>query len=993
MGSALRVFVSYTSELGERPPDMTWVEAAGEAISFKRHAQVQMIHFGSQGRPPADVCRAELAQCQVWVGILGSRYGSLVPGTERSYTEMEFDEAGERGLHRIAVLLEKGAPVGQRDDAAVNRDRQDAFRQRVRSSELTVAAVSTPAELFVKVFTGMERLEHLRPKPEVLHPPPPVIPLILRDRQPERQELRAAVQGRQDRVFALVGDHGIGKTAMVAQLIGELESDRSEQGFGFLDYLSASGHLSVSGAQVLKRLVGAIRSPLKKQHIVEVLTDKTASWYEQVEDVLDALDEDVLVVLDHAEELLDERGVFHDWMLNQLVTDLSRRDDHHVSLLLVSALQPSHRLLGHRRSAVFDLPGLLGDDDDARLLLQDLAGTAMEALGQDVSRVVQVAGRHPRTLELLVAAFNVDSSLRVEALHELDGLDQRHRVSRLVEHLDASLPDEMRAVVQAVAILGLPMKANDVAAVLNADNEPGVLSRSAVTGLLAELARIRILRAIDGKYSLPPEEGRIITDLWCSDEEGQYNYREFARRAADHLAQSKWKRKPSSIEELAPHFREIALRLELGQFATSIELMDDLDHHYLRGWGHRHVLMPWRRQLLGWKQGRHYWRVNLSAMVVGAVELDELDEAVRLLDQLRATMPGDSASLGSDEAAQDKKDELAVLTQLGYTAFLDGRLYDAERWYREELRLAVQPYEKCRANLGLGLCLLDRGRTDDSAEHLRAAWTLVEVTSEAHNSHAARAGVLLARAELARVVGDSSMLQLTEEALRAAALAEDERMRIRCLDLRAALKLDKSLEHADADALIADAVTIAGEAAELAARTGVTDVTRTAHATLAVALLRQGDKSLDAARSAATAAARFYRSKRGLVGYVVLGVVQFRDRRRPSAETRARDAFYQAIAMGEQFPDDRGRPYWVWDALGLAHAGLYLCRVDGAHAMSVSAYRRARGLTRTAGAVRRAELFLDTLAADMSVDALRDILGAARGDDTGVSEASPLPSR
>lgn len=980
MGSALRVFISYTTELREHPEGMTWVAAAEQAICSLKHAAVHMSHFGSQSRQPAETCRAEIAKCQVWVGVLGFRYGSLVPGTETSYTEMEFDEASEKGLHRVVVLLEKGASVGHREDAEKHRDRQDAFRQRVRSSQLTVATVATSAEVFVNVFKEMHRLEHLRPEPTVLHKPPAVIPVTLRDRQPERQGLRAAVQERRDRVMALVGDHGAGKTAMVAQLITELAEDRSDQGFGVLDYLSAYGHLSVSGAQVLGRLVGAIRSPLeKKQHLVQVLADRRASWYEQVEDVLDAFDEDVLLVLDHAEELLDEQGLFHDWMLNQLVTELSRRDDHHLSLLLVTAVPPSARLIGHRRSAVFDLPHVLRNDEDAALLLHDLAGSASGVLAQDASRVVEVAGRHPRSLELLVAAYKLSPGLPIEALESLEGLDPRARVSRLVEHLDTAVPGEMRAVLRMVAILGLPVTANDVAAVLGADDdEPGVLSASAVTALLAELTRLRIVRGVNQSYSLAPEEGRVITSLWCGDEAGRHSHREFLRRAADHLAHTKLRREPRSIEELGPHFREVALRLELGQFAACVDLMDGLDQEYLRRWGQRHVLMPWRRALLGWEKKHHYWQANLSAMVVGAVELDELDEAGKLLDQLLATMPGEQASPASD-AAEVRQDELAVRTQLGYTAYQDGRLLDAQRWYGEELRLADRPYEMCRANLGLALCLLDLGRTDDAAEHLGSAWALVKDTE---SLDAARAGVLLARAALARVVGDRAMWRLTERALQSAAVARDDRMRVRCLDLLAALKLDRSLDHPDSAALVAEAVSIAGEAAELAAHSGMTDITRTAHANLAVAHLREGEANLDAARSAATSAARFCRSKRGLIGWVVLGMVQFRDRRRPGAENRARDAFYQGVASAERFSESQGRPYWVWDALGLAHAGLHLCRVDGAHERSVHAYGRARALAAAPGAVRRAEVFLDTLAWNISPDAVREIAVSARGGST-----------
>src|SRR4051812_20948500 len=50
-----------------------------------------------------EACRRELAQCDVYVGIVAWRYGSRppAPDSDKSYTEHEYDFAGERGIPRL----------------------------------------------------------------------------------------------------------------------------------------------------------------------------------------------------------------------------------------------------------------------------------------------------------------------------------------------------------------------------------------------------------------------------------------------------------------------------------------------------------------------------------------------------------------------------------------------------------------------------------------------------------------------------------------------------------------------------------------------------------------------------------------------------------------------------------------------------------------------------------------------------------------------------
>ena len=79
--------------------------------------------------------------CDVYVGVLGTRYGSPVTDKpEMSYTELEFDTATAAGLPRLVFVLDTaaadvGIPLAQLMDHAFGA-RQEAFRSRVQASGL-----------------------------------------------------------------------------------------------------------------------------------------------------------------------------------------------------------------------------------------------------------------------------------------------------------------------------------------------------------------------------------------------------------------------------------------------------------------------------------------------------------------------------------------------------------------------------------------------------------------------------------------------------------------------------------------------------------------------------------------------------------------------------------------------------------------------------------------------------------------------------------------
>jgi hypothetical protein len=150
------VFISHTSELRQVPPARSYVAAVESAVARAGDAVVDMAYFAARADTPEAVCREVVAEADVCLLVAGFRYGSPVrdrPGL--SYTELEFEAAGESGLPRLVFLLSEDADGSLRDPDPVHGARQEEFRRRLRDSGVTVAVVSSPDALETAVLQAL----------------------------------------------------------------------------------------------------------------------------------------------------------------------------------------------------------------------------------------------------------------------------------------------------------------------------------------------------------------------------------------------------------------------------------------------------------------------------------------------------------------------------------------------------------------------------------------------------------------------------------------------------------------------------------------------------------------------------------------------------------------------------------------------------------------------------------------------------------------------
>lgn len=129
----LRIFISSThgDMLCER-------RAVSDEIKRLGHTPVEMDTFGSRNEVPIEVCLQHVRECDVFVLLLGHRYGSLIPIEDVSFTEAEYKAAKSHGkpilVYQRSNLAMIRAEWAESDPASLAK--LIAFKKALRSKRV-----------------------------------------------------------------------------------------------------------------------------------------------------------------------------------------------------------------------------------------------------------------------------------------------------------------------------------------------------------------------------------------------------------------------------------------------------------------------------------------------------------------------------------------------------------------------------------------------------------------------------------------------------------------------------------------------------------------------------------------------------------------------------------------------------------------------------------------------------------------------------------------
>ncbi len=128
-----KIFVSSTYE------DMIpFRKAVSDAISSLEQSPIGMEHFVSSSEKSLDVCLSDVRRCNLYVLLVGMRYGSVDEETGKSFTELEYEEALRNNIPVLPFVIDENeCPILPKYvDDGDKAEKLKVFKKRLNNSHL-----------------------------------------------------------------------------------------------------------------------------------------------------------------------------------------------------------------------------------------------------------------------------------------------------------------------------------------------------------------------------------------------------------------------------------------------------------------------------------------------------------------------------------------------------------------------------------------------------------------------------------------------------------------------------------------------------------------------------------------------------------------------------------------------------------------------------------------------------------------------------------------
>ncbi|WP_238005906.1 hypothetical protein KZZ52_41865 [Dactylosporangium sp. AC04546] len=759
----------------------------------------------------------------------------------------------------------------------------------------------------------------------------------------QRSRLRAALEDQVTSVIVVSGPPGMGKTALVREVLVDLGPPDPEDADSTVRWHDAAPYDEIGVTALIEDIEppgsGRIAGPSARARL---------------EIALDGLDlmgrARPVIVLDSAEHLLKDDRTMRDSEFDLALEALQSRMRPPVKVVFVTQHVPQATtgLAWTGTACRISLEGLEPPSLREQFAELDPGNRyGLAALSTDeLRRIHGGLSGNPRLAELLHAALSSDPpGLHVREagpwLSALSAIDVHRRLLHwFVEHL----PAEQQRVAEGLAALGIPVRADAIADVVR----PYVPAAQIEPALRALVAARLVLESRDGRRYLRPTEvepvlERLVADSPDTDDMKPPTRRRLLLRAARVLqAMQPDDDSVRGIADLNLHFARIDvwLRAEMYEQAHSlIESMDDL----VRRWGSGADLRSQREAVRGrLGDDREGEMMNLAA----------LGDIYSYSGNFPAASEAYAAALTIAKEDQEREALRRIYIGMGYMFWEHDYLVAAEQQYQLALCLADEDdgegydgADRAAALIGLADCRQRHGNYGRAVVDALAAF---EAVRETNPDLASDAALRLMRwyAELGQIPDALTMVASCAELI---ASFPDLPARAELLTSTADLYLYRDL-YREAHSAAQRAVDVARDKR---------DPINLRRSLTILALTHVHLNDLEAARKAIEEAARYRMAGRETVELALRAIIAH-CYGRPAT---ARDLFRQLAEETTKRTSADDDDLVAWDFTGIARC--YSVLTGGAEpAWALDAFRRARPATaeQTRGLDDRVRFMVETIA-------------------------------
>lgn len=120
---------------------------------------LRMEDFGARCTSPEDFSRKCAKECDLFILVVGHRYGSIPSNSEESFTEMEYNAARKKGIPMLVFVAPDDLNLGANtDESEENREKQKLFRKRVGGQLVVDMDWRTPEQLATRVTLAIANI-------------------------------------------------------------------------------------------------------------------------------------------------------------------------------------------------------------------------------------------------------------------------------------------------------------------------------------------------------------------------------------------------------------------------------------------------------------------------------------------------------------------------------------------------------------------------------------------------------------------------------------------------------------------------------------------------------------------------------------------------------------------------------------------------------------------------------------------------------------------